>query len=129
MHNPPLILVADDDIGFQEILATKLKRSGFLVAEAHNGKEAVEKAVNLTPDLILCDINMPGETGTEVVLDLMKGNETKGIKVLLITSMDNPWPAIKEKNENFAKEIGATDFINKSTDLDSVIEKVKEVIK
>src|SRR3989344_5065999 len=116
MHNPPLILVADDDIGYQEILATKLKRNGFLVAEAHNGKEAVEKATNLIPDLILCDINMPGETGTEVVLDLLKNNETKAIKILLVTSMDNPWPAVKTKNEDFAKKIGAIDFISKSAD-------------
>jgi CheY-like chemotaxis protein len=51
MRNIPLILVADDDVGFQEILATKLKRNGFLVAEAHDGAETVEKAKNLLPDL------------------------------------------------------------------------------
>ena len=129
MRSSPLILVADDDSGFQEIIAAKLKRSGFLLAEAHDGIEAVEKATNLHPDLILMDINMPGENGTEAVLDLEKNPETKDIKIAFLTSQSDPWPKAKGGAEGLAKEIGAKKFINKSEDLDEIADKVKELLK
>ena len=128
MHNPPVILVADDDAGFQEIVGTKLKRNGFLIAEAHDGAETVEKATNLHPDLILMDINMPGESGTEAVLDLMQNPETKNLKVVFLTSQADPWPAVKAETKKVAHELGATDFINKTEDLDVIVEKVKEYL-
>ncbi len=131
MRTAPLILIADDDPGFQEIITSKLKRSGFLVAEAHDGAEAVEKAVNLHPDLILMDINMPGETGTEAVLDVLKREETKDIKIAFLTNQAEPWPGVKgkEKDEEVAKELGAAAFISKSEDLDLIAEKVREILK
>ncbi len=116
MRDAPLILIADDDAGFQEIVSTKLKRSGFLVAEAHDGKEAVEKTKNLKPDLILMDLNMPGESGTEAVLDIKKDPETKDVKIVFLTSQADPWPALKTDAPHVAHAIGAADFINKSED-------------
>ncbi len=129
MRTAPLILVVDDDPGFQEIIASKLKRSGFLIAEAHDGLEAIDKAVNLHPDLILMDINMPGENGTEAVLDLVKNPETKDVKIAFLTSQADPWPAAKGGAEGLAKELGARQFINKSEDLDEIASKVKEILK
>jgi len=129
MRPSPLILVADDDAGFQEIIASKLKRSGYLIAEAHDGKEAVEKAANLHPELILMDINMPGENGTEAVLDLLKDPETKDIKIAFLTSQADPWPALKGETEKAARELGASAFINKGEDLDLIADKVKEILK
>jgi CheY-like chemotaxis protein len=137
MHNPPVILIADDDHGFQEIIGTKLKRNGFLVAEAHDGKEAVEKADNLEPDLILMDINMPGESGTEAVLDIKKNIANKDVKILFLTSETNPWPALKkdgeeaQKNENkeVASELGASNFISKSEDVSVIVDLVKQALK
>lgn len=122
-------MVVDDDVGFQEIVSTKLKRNGFLVAEAHDGKEAVEKAVNLKPDLILMDIAMPTESGTEAVLDLMENPETKQIKIVFLTSMADPWPEVKAETKKIAHEIGATEFINKGEDLDMMMEKIKEYLR
>lgn len=132
MRSNPLILIADDDLGFLEIVCTALKRNGFLVAEAHDGTEAVQKAVNLHPDLILMDINMPGEGGTEAILDLKKNPESKDIKVIFLTSETEPWPAFKKGKDEaseVAKELGATEFLNKTKDLDKIIEKVKESLK
>ncbi len=125
MRNQPLVLITDDDVGFQEIVGTKLKRSGFLVAEAHDGREAVEKATNLHPDLVLMDVNMPGENGTEATLDLIGNPETKDIKIVFLTSQADPWPAFKTAAPKVAAELGAADFINKSEDLDRIVEKVR----
>jgi len=128
MRENPLILIADDDPGFQEIISAKLKSNGFLVAEAHDGKEAVDKAVNLHPEMIIMDINMPGSSGTEAVLDIVKNPETKDVKIIFFTSMEDPWPAFKKKSPNVAKELGAVDFFNKSDDLDGIVAKIKELL-
>ncbi len=128
MHNPPVILIADDDVGFQEIVGTKLKRNGFFLAEAHDGTEAVAKAKTLSPDLILMDINMPGESGTEAVLDLMQNPETNKIKIIFLTNQTDPWPAVKAETKKIAQELGTTEFMNKTEDLDIIAEKVKAVL-
>ncbi len=134
MRNSPLILIVDDDPGFLEIVSTKMKRNGFLVAEAHDGKEAIEKAVNLKPDLILMDVNMPNENGTEAVIDILENPETKNIKVAFLTNQSEPWPAFKGKEikgeaAEVAKELGAVDFFNKTDDIDKTTERVKEILK
>ncbi len=129
MRDAPVILIADDDVGFQEIISSALKRNSFLVAEAHDGKEAVEKAINLKPDLILMDLNMPGENGTEAILDIEKNPETKNMKIVFLTSETNPWPAVKGEAKEVAKEIGAREFLNKTDDLSKIVERVKELLK
>src|SRR6185369_13853102 len=61
----PLILVADDDNNFREVVVTKLTASGFDVTPAKSGDEALAKAKEVQPDLALLDINMPpGPSGT-----------------------------------------------------------------
>ena len=129
MHKPPVILIADDDLGFQEIVGMKLKRTGFIVAEAHDGKEAVEKAVNLCPDLIVMDINMPNENGTEAVLDIKCNDATKDIKIVFFSSEEDPWPGLKGEKSHSAIDIGAKDFIRKNDDLDVMVEKIKLFLK
>jgi CheY-like chemotaxis protein len=128
MHEPPLILIADDDADFLQILASKLKASGFWVAEASSGDDAVEKAENLVPDLIILDINMPRGNGTEALVDLKKSPTTQNIKTLFLSSLATPWPMIKKERPEFSKELGAEDFIDKSEDLDKTVEKIKTTL-
>lgn len=128
MHTPPVILIADDSPDFRAILAEKLAASGFLVAEAADGAEAARKAVNLKPDLVIMDIMMPNENGTEAVLDIKRNLETKDIKIVFFTNLSDPWPGIKAKNPQVAKELGAADFITKSDDLDAMVAKVRQLL-
>lgn len=128
MHTPPLILIADDSPDFREILSEKLKASGFSVAVAGDGAEAVARARALHPDLIIMDILMPNENGTEAVLDLKRDPATKDIKVVFSTSLSDPWPAIKGKNEKFAEELGAARFLRKDAGLDHMLKEIREVV-
>ena len=61
----PLILVVDDYQDAREMYAEYLQFSGFRVAEARNGNEALEQAFALKPDLILMDLSLPGMDGWE----------------------------------------------------------------
>jgi len=60
-QNAPLILVVDDYQDAREMYAEYLQFSGFRVAEARNGNEAVEQAFALLPDRILMDLSLPGK--------------------------------------------------------------------
>ncbi|HDH31333.1 MAG TPA: response regulator [Candidatus Wolfebacteria bacterium] len=127
MKQPPLILIADDDTDFQEIVSTKLKESGFSVILAYNGKDVIEKAKTLLPDLILMDIKMPEESGTEAVIDLKKNSFAKDLKIIFFSNLDIPWPGIKDE-EKLARELGAITFLKKTIDLDELVKKAKEVL-
>jgi len=127
MGKPNLILVADDDKDFLEILSAKLLGSGYEVAEAHDGREAVDKAKSLGPALIVMDIKMPGTNGTEAVLELRADPSMKDTKIVFFSNLVYPWPGIKGENADFAAELGAVTFLKKSDDLETIINKIKEL--
>ena len=76
-QNAPLILVVDDYQDAREMYAEYLQFSGFRVAEARNGNEAVDQAFALKPDLILMDLSLPGMDGWEATRRL-KADEVPG---------------------------------------------------
>lgn len=127
MRQLPLILIADDEADFREIVSTKLKDSGFTVITAQDGKEAFEKAKASLPDLILMDIKMPYESGTEAVIDLKNSSDFKDLKIIFFSNLDIPWPGIKNE-EKLARELGAVTFLKKTIDLDELVEKIKEAL-
>ena len=127
MTKPPLILIADDDRDFMEILSTKLLAEKYEIAEARNGQEAIDKAKSLIPDLIIMDIKMPDVNGTEAVLEIKSVPETRDTKIVFFSNLVYPWPGVKSENEKFASELGAVTFLKKSADLDEIINKVKEL--
>ena len=128
MKNPPLILIADDDADFKEILSAKLLASGYQIAEAGDGQEAIVKAKSLIPDLVIMDIQMPNVNGTEAVLELKHTPETKDVKIVFFSSLIYPWPGVKEGNPEFAKELGAVTFLKKGDDLDKIVATIKALL-
>jgi CheY-like chemotaxis protein len=66
MHNPPLILIADDNETNRDILRTRLRSHGYELLEAADGQEAFSLACQHHPDLILLDVMMPKINGVEV---------------------------------------------------------------
>ena len=84
-HNAPLILVVDDYQDAREMYAEYLQFSGFRVAEARNGNEAVEQAFALKPDLILMDLSLPGMDGWEATRRLKADETTRHIPIVALT--------------------------------------------
>ncbi len=128
MREKPLILVVDDEESFLEILSIKLGSAGFDVVLARNGKEAVAQAKKFMPDLILMDINMPGGTGTDAALALKQNPTTKNVRVAFLTSMKDPWPSVSVDRQKLSKELGMEDFLEKTDDLDSTVNKIMEIL-
>lgn len=128
MREKPLILVVDDESDLRDIMFTKLVASGFDAAVAYNGAEAIDAAKKIHPDLILMDIHMPGQSGTDAALVIKQDPATKDIKVAFLSNLKDPWPQTMAPRDGLAKSIGMEDFIDKTEDLDITIKRVKEIL-
>lgn len=128
MREKPLILLVDDEENFLEIMSAKLDASGFETARAHNETEALEQAERLLPDMILMDIHMPGATGTDAALAIKQNPKLQGMKIAFLTSLKDPWPAIKGERDKVSQELGMEDFFEKTEDLDTLVDKVRAVL-
>jgi CheY-like chemotaxis protein len=81
----PLVLVIEDDQAARRLYAEVLKQEGLDVAEAHNGLQAVEKARDLLPQVIVTDLGLPGIDGYELCRRLQQDGRTSGIPIVAIT--------------------------------------------
>ncbi|MBK9264326.1 MAG: response regulator [Polyangiaceae bacterium] len=81
----PLVLIVDDFDDNREMFTEFLSFSGFRVAQAATGKEAIERAFSLLPDLILMDLSLPELDGLEATRCLKSDERTKRIPVLALT--------------------------------------------
>jgi len=124
MANPPkkILIIEDEDI-IIEVLEKKLKEAGYETDIARDGKEGIEKAKEIKPDLILLDIMMPVMDGFEVMENMNKDEELKDIPVLIVSNSGQPVEL------NRARELGADDWLIK-TEFDpiEVLEKVRRII-
>ncbi|MCD8491641.1 MAG: response regulator [Geovibrio sp.] len=81
------ILIADDELRLRKVVALHLKKAGFAVLEAGNGRQALEIAKEQKPDVIVLDIMMPEMNGLEACEALKADPELKDVPVILLTAM------------------------------------------
>ncbi|GAB4032049.1 MAG: hypothetical protein Fur0012_10100 [Elusimicrobiota bacterium] len=79
-----LVLIVDDDDSIRELLEFIVKKEGFRIEKASDGRSAIEKAKTLNPDLILLDLMLPGYGGFEILREL-QAYETSSIPIIIIT--------------------------------------------
>ena len=101
------ILVVDDEDDIRELLSDTLQDRGYEVVQASGGSEALEKAVQEKPDIILLDVLMPEVHVFTVIHSLEENPETKGIPVVILTGL----PA--EEGEQVALKAGVNHYISK----------------
>jgi CheY-like chemotaxis protein len=81
-----LILLAEDDEDIVELVSFRLERSGYRVARAHDGEEAVRLAHELRPLLAIFDVSMPNMTGIEATRSLRDDPSTAALPIILLTA-------------------------------------------
>ena len=90
----PLVLIVEDDYDTREMYREYLRHSGFRTIDAHNGKQALEKARELLPDAVLTDLAVPGLDGFELCRALQETSSTRTIPILAVTGraeyLDDP---------------------------------------
>ncbi len=118
----PLILVVDDYQDAREMYAEYLQFSGFRVAEARNGNEAVEQAIALRPDLVLMDLSLPGMDGWEATRVLKADPRTRHIPVVALTGH-----ALAGSSEG-ARRAGCDAFVTKPCLPDDLVVEVRRML-
>ena len=118
----PLILVVDDYQDAREMYAEYLQYSGFRVAEARNGNEAVAQARSLKPDLILMDLSLPGMDGWEATRVLKADDETRHIPIVALTGH-----ALAGASEG-ARRAGCDSFVTKPCLPDDLVVEVRRML-
>jgi two-component system, cell cycle response regulator DivK len=122
MTTDPLILVVDDYQDAREMYSEYLKASGFRVAEARTGLEAVSKAHELQPDCILMDLSLPGIDGWEATRQLKADRSTTHIPIVAITGHTS------ELASRDARAAGCSSFVLKPALPDAVVAEVKKAM-
>ncbi len=112
------ILVVDDDEDIARIIRGYLEKEKYKVIVAHDGLEAVKKAIELRPHLITLDIHMPHTDGFTVAELLKQNPKTKDIPIVIISVMD-------EKEKCF--RLGAADYISKPFKPERLFESIKRI--
>lgn len=115
------ILIVDDALFMRRMIRKALEPLGYeIVGEAENGKEAIEKFEELTPDLVTLDIIMPDIDGLEALSQIRE--KSGEVKVIMVTAIDQRESMIK------AMKNGVSDFIVKPFDDDRVVSAVQKAL-
>lgn len=118
------ILIIEDDVFLSELMAKKLKDSGFKVVKAIDGQEGLEKAASAKPNLILLDLILPGMDGFEVLKRLKSNPETDSIPVIILSNLGQ-----REDIER-GFDLGAQDYLVKAQFTpDEIVERVKKPLE
>ena len=120
--SPPTILVADDEEDLRELVAYRLTRSGYRVIGAGDGQEALELAVERTPDLMVLDVMMPKLDGYELTRRVRAEAALRSIPVILLTARS------QESDIDRGFEVGADDYLKKPFNPDELVARVRAVL-
>ena len=120
MSTQPLVLIADDEPRITKLVAIALSEEGFRVVTANSGEQALQKAEEVRPDIVLLDIVMPDLDGIEVMRQL---RERRPVPVILLTAKGST--ADKAKG----LDLGADDYIAKPFHPDELAARVRAVIR
>jgi two-component system, cell cycle response regulator DivK len=118
----PLVLVVEDYQDAREMYAAYLQFSGYRVAEATNGVEAIEQAQQLMPDIILVDLALPKMDGWEATRRLKSDDRTRNIPIVALTGH-----ALAGHAEG-ARQAGCDSFVTKPCLPDALVAEIKRML-
>jgi two-component system OmpR family response regulator len=118
------LLLVDDEDNLRSMLEAALRHNGFDVAAVANGRDALDRATNDRPDLIVLDVMLPDLDGFEVAKRLRQA-EGAGtpVPIIFLTARD----ATQDKIEGL--RLGSDDYVTKPFSIEELIERVKAVLR
>jgi CheY-like chemotaxis protein len=118
----PLVLIVDDVADNRTIYVLYLKFSGFRIAEADNGEEALRQAEQLLPDVIVMDLSLPVMDGWEATRRLKRDARTQGIPVIVLTGHALP------EHAEAARQAGCDLVITKPCLPEQLLEAIRRIL-
>jgi diguanylate cyclase (GGDEF)-like protein len=119
----PVILVADDEPTNRALIQRRLEREGYHVLTAQNGSEAVERAREALPDLVLLDVMMPEMDGMDACRLIKETEATRDIPVIFLSARDETEMKVS------GLSLGADDYISKPFEAEELIARVSVAIR
>jgi DNA-binding response OmpR family regulator len=120
MHQEANILIVDDDVRISRVLARDLTSAGYRVKTAANGEEMRSCMQDYEPNLVILDLNMPGEHGLELARTLRQDSE---IGIIIVTGSGD------KVDEIVGLEGGADDYLTKPVEERELLARVRSVLR
>jgi len=117
------VLIADDEPDILEILKYNLEKEGYQVSTAKDGNEALDRAKQYKPDLIVLDMMMPKKTGMEVLELLRLQPSFKDTLIMFLTALNDETTQLKSFNT------GADDYVSKPVSTSVFVSKVNALFR
>lgn len=117
------ILLVDDEPDILEFLSYNLKKEGYIILTAGNGKDAIAIAKHEIPDLIVLDVMMPDMDGIETCREMREQKELKDVLIAFLTARSEDYTQIA------GFEVGADDFITKPIKPRVFISRIKALLR
>ncbi len=117
------ILMVEDDRGLAEVVDYNLKRAGYEVFRAHDGRDGLTQAQLKLPDLILLDVMLPVMDGIEVCRALRSSDETHDLLVMMLTART------EETDELVGFSVGADDYVTKPFSVAVLLQRIRALLR
>ncbi|MBD2489051.1 CHASE2 domain-containing protein [Aulosira sp. FACHB-615] len=118
----PQILIVDDDRNHLSILSSLLQKIGCRTLEATDGKQGLQVATELQPDMIVLDLAMPNMDGFELMVQLQENPQTSLIPIIVSSAR------VFEENQQRSLEAGATAFLPKPLQVDELLNALRSLL-
>lgn len=112
------ILIVEDEADIARLVAVNLEAEGYECHQVTKGEDALDRALQVHPDLVLLDLMLPGVDGVEVCRQLRKDPRTASAGIIMLTAKSLPADRVA------GLEAGADDYIDKPFDVDELIARV-----
>jgi len=120
----PLILVVDDEPDIVFVTRLRIQKSGYDAAVADNGQMALERIVELRPDLVLLDLKMPKLNGYQLCKTVKSDPDLRGIPILICSATGS----LGINPERHCLEIGADGYIRKPYDIRKLLLEISRLL-
>jgi DNA-binding response OmpR family regulator len=117
------ILVVDDEIGALTLIGIMLERGGFEVLKARDAYAALDIVEQVTPDLIILDVMMPGMDGIELCRRLRQNSSTADVPILILSVRGDP------ESVESGMSAGANDYLSKPILHHDLVTKVRSILE
>jgi DNA-binding response OmpR family regulator len=121
-ENKKKILLVDDEVDIVTVIRLRLESSGYEVIVARDGKEALNTARSVRPDLIILDLMLPGMDGFHVARMLKYDAHYKDIPIIMLTAKAG------EESRKTGAQVGADAYMNKPFEAEKLLSKIRELL-
>lgn len=117
------VLVVDDDPHVLQLLRVNFELEGYDVVSANNGEEALKVIASKKPDILVCDIMMPGMDGLEVVRRVRSKGSTKDLPIVMVSAK------AQQGDVAAGDDAGADAYVTKPFDPQDLLDVVERLLK